>query len=186
MKISRQFYFVLAAVVGLGGAMIWQSNGATTASASTPRAKAKPANGATNSATATNTTLPIPESVFNVTLTPTKNPFFPLSLKRPVADKTAPVAPSVSASAFKLMGLSGSSTERLAMINGKTMAAGETRDFTLSSGAKATVRLLQVKEDSVIIRVVTPPQPDLIELSLFDGKKDRVYMGAAENPHSPK
>ena len=31
---------------------------------------------------------------------------------------------------------------------------------------KVTIRLLQIKENSVVIRVITPSQPDLIEVSL--------------------
>ena len=52
------------------------------------------------------------------------------------------------------------------MINHRTLGVGEAREVPIPQVGKVTIRLLQIKENSVIIRVIAPPQPDLIELSL--------------------
>jgi hypothetical protein len=173
----------LAAGLVLGCAALWPLNGGSAGAAAPAAApKDKAVGGGTNTVTATNTTLPIPDSVFNLTATPTKNPFFPQSLRQPVPQATA--APGVSASSFVLNALSGSSDSRLAMINHKTMGVGETQELTLPTGARVNIRLLQIKEGSVVIRVITPPQADLIEVTLSDGKKgEKVYIGANDSAH---
>ncbi len=112
--------------------------------------------------------LSVPVSAFDLASNPTKDPFYPNTGRKPVPEKNTKAAAVISIRSFQLMALSGSQTQRLAMINHRTLAVGESTEvpsFT-GNGAKVTIRLIQVKETSVIIRVIQPPQPDLIELSL--------------------
>jgi hypothetical protein len=110
--------------------------------------------------------LPVPVSVFDLTANPTKDPFFPNSTRSPFP-KNQPKTPiGVSLTSFHLGGMSGPPESRLAIVNHRTMGLGETTEVPIPLGGKVTIRIVQFKEDSVIIRVVTPPQPDLIELSL--------------------
>jgi hypothetical protein len=116
---------------------------------------------ATNSAPAE---LEVPVSTFDVTIQPTKDPFFPLSLRQPVpAAATTNATPAFSATAFVLKALDGQPGSRLAMINNRTLAVGDSTSLTLPSG-KVNIRVMQIKENSVIIRVDS--QPDPIEIFL--------------------
>jgi hypothetical protein len=185
MKTPRYFYGVLTGCLVLAGLALWPHTGRATASTN-----AAPAVKGKNAATATNTadaSLPVPLSVFDVTAVPTKNPFFPNSLRPPVRPNTA-VAPSISATSFQLNALSGSDRERLAMINHRTLGVGESVELTMPTGQKVTIRLLQIKDndDSVVIRVVSPPQADLIELSLAGNKGQHIYFGPNEAGHQGK
>jgi hypothetical protein len=108
--------------------------------------------------------LEVPVSTFDVTIQPTKDPFFPLSLRQPVPAAAATnAAPAFSATAFVLKALAGQTGSRLAMINNRTLAVGESTSLTLPSG-KVNIRVLQIKESSVVIRVDS--QPDPIEIFL--------------------
>lgn len=105
--------------------------------------------------------LAIPLSVFNLTNGVAKDPFFPNSVRHPVQAQVA--APTFSRDAIILKGLSGSAGERLALINNRTLAAGEEAEITTSAG-KVKIRLLEIKESSVLIRAST--LPDVVEISL--------------------
>ena len=170
MKPLRSLCLVVLAVTLFFGfvAVLPAANGAST---KPPVAAAsKSATNGTNATIATNTFLPIPSSVFDATTTPTKNPFFPNSTRKPIVPGATTNAPvGITASSFQLMILSGSSDSRLATINHRTFGVGEAVDVITSSGQKATIRVLQIKETSVVIRVINPSQPDLIELSLRKG-----------------
>jgi len=129
-----------------------------------------PTKGKPGSAAATNTVkapLPIPNSVFDVSLKPTKDPFFPDSKRSPFPTTKTKENPGVSAGSFQLTALFGAPPDRLAMINRRTLSVGESADLPFPTG-KVKIRLLQIKESSVVLRVVSPPQPDLIELDLAD------------------
>jgi hypothetical protein len=183
MKSPRILYPALTASLLLGCAALplW-AGGATNAKTPDPAGtKGKAGAAGTNSA---NASLPIPVSVFDPTQPPTKDPFFPNSPRRPVTQQGNDKAvPAISASSFTLMATSGSIDSRLAMINHRTLAAGEATEVTIPSGVKVKIRLMQIKDDSVVIRVVSPPQPDLIELSLGNSKGTRVYIGPNDTGH---
>jgi hypothetical protein len=106
--------------------------------------------------------LPVPLAMFDLTAKPTKDPFFPLSLRQPVTTPTN-ASPAFSASAFNLKGLSGATGRRLALINNRTVAAGEDAEVTTASG-KIKIQCVEIKEASVIIRAET--QADLLEIFL--------------------
>jgi hypothetical protein len=114
---------------------------------------------ATNSAPAE---LEVPVAVFDVTIQPTKDPFFPLSTRKPVPDATN-AAPAFSASSFVLKALDGPANFRLAMINNRTFAVGDSNVLTTPAG-KINVRVLQIKEASVVLRIDS--QSDPIEIFL--------------------
>jgi hypothetical protein len=156
---SSSIVFLLAGLV-LGCAALPSANGAGTINAKD--AKANGAKG-TNAEPAV---LPIPVSVFDLGATPTKDPFFPTTLRAALPKNDSKVASGVSATSFQLGGLSGSTDDPLAIINHRTLGMGETREVPLPTGGKATIRIIQFKGTSVVIKVVIPPQPDLIELSL--------------------
>jgi hypothetical protein len=105
--------------------------------------------------------LPVPKSVFDLTAVPSKDPFFPLSVRQPVPTATNTLA--FSASSFLLKGLSGSSGRRLALINNRTLADGETTEITTAAG-KVKIHCVQIKESSVIIRADN--QSETIEVFL--------------------
>jgi hypothetical protein len=93
-------------------------------------ATAAKGNSATNSETVE---LPIPLSVFDATVKPTKDPFFPLSTRQPFP-QISTNAPAFSASCLTLKGISGATNNRLAIINNRTMAAGEDSEVTIPAG----------------------------------------------------
>ena len=101
--------------------------------------------------------VPIPAAVFDLSAKPTKDPFFPLSLRQPVQIATN-ATPTFSASVFNLKGLSGSSGHRLALINNRTVAAGEDAEITTSAG-KVKIQCVEIKESSVIIRAESQTDP---------------------------
>jgi len=165
MKTPRFFYGLLTSSLVLGCFALWPRVVGATISTNAPVAgKSKPgAPAATNDVKAP---LPIPGSVFDVSLMPTKDPFFPNSTRQPNPKKDVKESPGFSGRSFQLTGMSGSVGERLAIINHRTLGVGEAVEVTIPQVGKATIRLLQIKENSVIIRVIAPPQPDLIEVSL--------------------
>ena len=65
---------------------------------------------------------------------------------------------------LKLQGIVGSDTQRLALINGKTLAAGESATFTRITGERMTGRCLEVGTDFVRIKLGSQPEVRL-ELS---------------------
>lgn len=106
--------------------------------------------------------LEVPVAVFDLTILPTKDPFFPLSTRKPVPDATN-AAPAFSASSFVLKALDGPANSRLAMINNRTFAVGDSNMLTTPSG-KIGVRVLQIKDASVVLRIDS--QSDPIEIFL--------------------
>ncbi len=92
----------------------------------------------------------IPKSIFN--LQPEdRNPFFPRSTV--VADfPKANKETQPDRSALMLNGLT-SAPKPTAMINGKTLEAGEEGDVKLRKGSKIHIRCLEIKADSAVIEV---------------------------------
>lgn len=113
----------------------------------------------TNSA---NAELAIPLSVFDLTAKPTRDPFFPNSTRSPFPQATN-AAPVFSPSCLTLKGVSGSSSQRLAIINNRTVAAGEDAEVATTAG-KVKIHCIEVKETSVVLRLAG--QSDLMEISL--------------------
>jgi hypothetical protein len=106
----------------------------------------------------------IPLSVFDLTNSPVKDPFFPLSTRAAFV-AAATNAPAISAASFQLKGLSGTANQRLALINNRTLASGEFAEVTTSAG-RIKIQCLEIRESSVLIR--TESQTDPIELRFED------------------
>ena len=102
----------------------------------------------------------IPMSIFDVSSSPVKDPFFPHTTRLPinVASPTNVVA-VVDASIFTLKGVSGREGNRLAIVNNRTVAAGDTTEVTVSDGRKVKIHCLEVKETSVVIRADNQSAP---------------------------
>jgi hypothetical protein len=169
MKSPRNLYLVAATSVVFSCLALPLAHGAGAINLKTNQvAGATAGKGGTNAEPAEQ---PVPVSAFDVSSNPTKDPFFPNTGRLPIPDKSTKTAPGVSSRSFQLMALSGYDKERLAMINHRTLAVGEAMEVPSLSGTgtKVTIRLMQIKETSVVIRVIQPPQPDLIELSLRKG-----------------
>lgn len=109
--------------------------------------KAKPSTQSTNDALAE---LPVPLSVFEITSTPTKDPFYPLSTRQTARTVTTNTEP-FSASSFTLKGLSGTGKGHLALINNRTVAAGEDAEVSTPTG-KVKIHCVEIKEASVVIQ----------------------------------
>lgn len=124
-------------------------------------AKASSKKGQTNSVPEE---LPIPQSVFDLTIQPTKDPFFPMSQRQPVPVKNA--APAFSPSSFVLKGLSGPADHRLALVNNRTVAAGEDAEVTTPTG-RVKIHCVRIKETSVVLRVAS--QSETVEVALRKG-----------------
>lgn len=107
--------------------------------------------------------LPVPEAVFDLTIHPTKDPFFPLSTRQAIPQivTNAPVA--FSAASFVLKGVDWSEHHPLALVNNRTLAAGEDAEVTTASG-KVKIRCLEIRPTSVILRI--PTQSDPLEIFL--------------------
>jgi len=167
MKLNRSF--LSFAPVALGVTLLGLAHGTGAANSPATKEVARKA-GSTNSTNVVSTNaadaeLPIPLSVFDVTAKPTKDPFFPNSLRQPVpqASNSAPV---ISASSFMLKGVSGSSRERLGIINNRTVAAGEDAEVVTASG-KVKIHCIEVKETSVVLRIAGQTEPMEIALRKF-------------------
>ena len=95
----------------------------------------------------------IPRSIFEAPKTSKegRDPFFPNStrLSGTVLVKTNPGPAAVN---LVLKALSGTAAQRLATINNVTFAAGEENDV-IAGTSKVRVRVIEIKEDSVIIEV---------------------------------
>jgi hypothetical protein len=128
-------------------------------------AQAEPSPATPAGTNAVESELPVPVAVFDLTNGPVKDPFFPLStrLSDLIATNAAPVAFTISS--FQLKGLSGARGQRLALINNRTLAAGEDAEVTTASG-KVKIHCVQIKVDSVIIRVEN--QSETLELRFAD------------------
>jgi len=167
MKLNRSF--LIFAPVALGAAFlgIIHSAGASNAPATNGVASKAGSTSSTNavSTNAADVELPIPVSLFDVTLKPTKDPFFPNSLRQPVPQATNST-PTFSASSFTLKGVSGSSKERLAIINNRTLAAGEDAEVTTTAG-KVKIHCVEVRETSVVLRLAGQTEPMEIALRKF-------------------
>jgi hypothetical protein len=140
---NTRFYFIslasIAAVVLL---------------AATPAAHSEPAarkSGFEATLTASNA---IPRSVFTIPSSPRegRDPFFP-NAGRSYAGAETNSTTSAAASAIILNGLSGARDHRLAMINGRTLAEGETNEVITAAGP-VRIRCVEIKGESVVVEVI--------------------------------
>jgi hypothetical protein len=103
-----------------------------------------------------------------------KDPFFPDSARRfQAVAKAAPVSSTNSAPAFvpssipfSLKGISGTRTQRLALVNNATLAVGEAAEVR-SSGQAVKILLREIRDRSVLIEIVATGE--LKEIRLRDG-----------------
>lgn len=96
----------------------------------------------------------IPLSVFVIPNSPGegKDPFFPVSTRRapPEAIKTN-TQPVISFD-LQLKGISGPADHRLAIVNNRTLQAGEESEVTTATG-RVRVRCLDIKTESVVVQI---------------------------------
>ena len=97
------------------------------------------------------------------------DPFFPNStnINPPSVSYTNKPPQAVDAE-IVLHGLSIGRNGKLALINNATMAEGEDANIHLPNGSSTKVHLIEIREDSVMIRVQNEPRPREIRMH---GKK---------------
>jgi len=115
---------------------------------------ARAENGASkaNAASSTNAT-PKSHFVLPSTTSEGRDPFFPLSARfkaTPNRKNTDTVKPAPVT--LTLMGISKTESGRFALINGKTLEAGEEREVPVGNG-KTRVLCLEILEDAAIVQV---------------------------------
>ncbi len=147
MNLSRIFLLTLAFTLAADLSCLADTN---------PAAKGKAGNTTTN----LGPELEMVTSVFDVTSSPVKDPFFPHTVRVPLPAATnTNAAPVIDASSFVLKGLSGPPDKRLALINNRTLAVGETAQITTLLGTKVNIRCLAIKENSAVILSENQPGP---------------------------
>jgi hypothetical protein len=113
----------------------------------------------------------IPQSAFTDDPRLGKDPFFPNSTRRQATTSTyvAPTNAAPTSSLFgflALKGISGTKAQPLALINGTTVAAGETAE--IRSGLQIIkIRCLEIRERSALIELAG--SKDIREIKLRDG-----------------
>src|SRR5438093_8024763 len=107
----------------------------------------------------------IPQSVFTAEGAIGKDPFFPNSTRR-VKRVDSGKQPAIRdfSSLLKLTGIAGG-VRPIATINNLTFAAGEDQEVKVEGG-KLRIRVLEIREKSVVIGIEKQPQP--MELTLRD------------------
>ena len=110
----------------------------------------------TNSAYAENpsaTQTNVPQSVFIIPKDASegRDPFYPNSI-RPFGVVPGPKTPAAGIEALVFKGFSGTPGHRLAIINGPTIAEGETKDIP-TPGGSVKVLCVEIKDSSVVIEV---------------------------------
>ena len=107
----------------------------------------------------------IPRSVFVTEGVTGKDPFFPNSTRRVKREDTGQSSPVRDYSRLlKLTGIAGG-VRPIATINNLTFAVGEEQEVKVESG-RVKIRVLEIREKSVVISVEKQPKP--IELTLRD------------------
>ena len=81
-----------------------------------------------------------------------KDPFFPHSIRRGIAEIVTPNAPLADVRDLVLKGISGGKDRRLALINNRTVENGEEAEFKFGNRT-VKVRCVEIREKSVVIRV---------------------------------
>lgn len=104
----------------------------------------------------------IPKSVFRDEIASGgRDPFFPQSARRmqavPSAREAQPVVVKVSTLLFLKGIVTGAEKRKLALINNRHFAVGETNEVSIEGG-KLVVQCMEIKEGSVVVRVVGKPE----------------------------
>ncbi len=122
--------------------LLCSAQGASPAKATPPiSAKAAPA-----------VEMPIPESIFNIPLSPRqgRNPFFPYSSAAvPVVTNNAS---AIDTSTLVLNGIT-SPPKRMAMINGRSFEVGESGDVKLPNGLRIPVKCVEIYDDKAVFLI---------------------------------
>ena len=100
-----------------------------------------------------------------------KDPFFPESRRRTVAPTRVPTnnVPQVNLAVdqlIRLKGISGTKEQRLALLNNKTFAEGETGELKTANGV-LKVKCREIRDGYVLIEI--PGVSEVRELRLRDG-----------------
>jgi len=107
----------------------------------------------------------IPQSVFATEGATGKDPFFPNSRRRIKQDDSGKKPPIRDfSSLLKLTGIAGG-VRPIATINNLTFAVGEEQEVKVEGG-KVKIRVLEIREKSVVISIEN--QPQAVELKLRD------------------
>jgi hypothetical protein len=111
-------------------------------------------------------TLTIPLSVFVIpdSAKEGKDPFFPLSTRRAPPEVIETNSQPIVSFDLHLKGISGPTDSRLAIVNNRTLQAGEEAEVTTSNG-RVRIRCLDIKRESVVIQI----GPERRELRLRPG-----------------
>jgi len=96
----------------------------------------------------------IPQSTFAIPNTPQegRDPFFPNSFHGPSPTALKPT-PSAELEALVLNGISGAANSKLAIINGRTMAEGETNEVNTVAG-RVRIHCIEIKGESAVVEIV--------------------------------
>jgi len=105
-----------------------------------------------------------PQSVFSTDGVTGKDPFFPNSIRRMKRDDTGKQPTRDLSGLLKLTGVTGG-VKPIATINNLTFAAGEEQEVKVEGG-RLKIRVLEIREKSVVINVEKQPLP--LELKLRD------------------
>jgi hypothetical protein len=96
----------------------------------------------------------VAKSVFTIPENPSqgRDPFFP---ERAPDGYTSKAKPVVSNSAvLVLQGISGTANNRLAIINGRTLAEGETAEVSSGSGSsRVRIQCVEITDDSATVKI---------------------------------
>ncbi len=152
-RFSLLAFFTILSVIALMLA-IPCANGAAVDANAPDKTNSAPATADTNSPAKV---VAIPRSVFEIT-EKSRDPFFPNSARQSAVSASTNVVPVFAPATFTLKALSGSATKRLALINNRTLAQGEKAEVTTATG-KFLIYCEEIKENSVILRTETAPDP---------------------------
>jgi hypothetical protein len=100
----------------------------------------------------------LPQSAFDITSSPVKDPFFPRSTRTQVISTPVTNAPTITVASFVLKGLGGPPGHPLALINNRTIAVGEEAEVTTPAG-KVKIYCVEIKGNTVTIRAENQSGP---------------------------
>lgn len=105
----------------------------------------------TNSLSSSTNKIEVPISVFVIPTNAAdgRDPFFPESMRFASGSTNTPAAVTLQVT-FTLQGISGAAGNKLAIINGRTLAEGEETDLVVN-GTRIRLRCVAIKNDSVTV-----------------------------------
>ena len=106
----------------------------------------------------TNTVVEVPKSVFNDKAG--KDPFFPR--RNRMTAQAQPAAHAVNASDFNLQGVQIGTKITTCIINTRTFEKNESGEVKLPNGRRSKIRVLDIKEDSVVIKIENSCDPGVL------------------------